>query len=123
MRRSLVVVPLACVALAAGCGGGGKSASSSTQASQSTEPALPKGDPVAGKKVWEDAGCGTCHTLKAADAHGAVGPNLDHAKPDLRLILDRVANGQGVMPSFVDQLSEQDMTNVAAFVFQSTHGS
>jgi mono/diheme cytochrome c family protein len=35
------------------------------------------GDPTAGKAVFASAGCGACHTLKAAAATGAIGPNLD----------------------------------------------
>jgi mono/diheme cytochrome c family protein len=34
-----------------------------------------------GKAVFAKSGCGGCHTLKAAGATGAVGPNLDDAKP------------------------------------------
>jgi mono/diheme cytochrome c family protein len=35
------------------------------------------GDPTAGKAVFASAGCGACHTLKAAGASGSIGPNLD----------------------------------------------
>ncbi|MER3411304.1 MAG: sulfide dehydrogenase, partial [Thermoleophilia bacterium] len=48
--------------------------------------------------------------------------NLDQARPDLALIVDRVTNGKGVMPSFKGQLSEKDIRDVAAYVFQATHG-
>ena len=34
-----------------------------------------------GKAVFASAGCGGCHTLKAAGATGTVGPNLDALKP------------------------------------------
>ena len=51
------------------------------------------------------AGCGGCHTLEAAGATGKVGPNLDEAKPDEALVIERVTNGMGVMPSFKDQLT------------------
>src|SRR3989440_5074606 len=30
-----------------------------------------------GARVFADAGCGTCHTLRAAGASGQIGPNLD----------------------------------------------
>jgi sulfite dehydrogenase len=80
------------------------------------------GDATAGKQVFETAGCKGCHTLKAAGATGTVGPNLDDAKPDLALIVDRVVNGQGGMPSFKGQLSDKQIADVAAFVYKSTHG-
>jgi mono/diheme cytochrome c family protein len=81
-----------------------------------------KGDPVAGKQVFATAGCVGCHTLKAANATGTVGPNLDEAKPPLALIFDRVTNGKGAMPSFKGRLSSEQIADVAAFVFQSTQG-
>jgi mono/diheme cytochrome c family protein len=86
-----------------------------------TEPAA-AGDPAAGEQVFASAGCGGCHTLQAAGAAGTIGPNLDQAKPDHDLVVDRVTNGKGVMPSFKGQLSEDDIENVAAYVVASTQG-
>jgi mono/diheme cytochrome c family protein len=75
-----------------------------------------EGDPAKGKSVFASAGCGSCHTLADAGSSGSVGPNLDDAKPDHDLVVDRVTNGQGVMPSFKDKLSEQQIKDVAAYV-------
>jgi len=36
------------------------------------------------------------------------------------LVVDRVTNGSGVMPSFKDQFSEEQIQNVAAYVVEST---
>jgi mono/diheme cytochrome c family protein len=80
------------------------------------------GNATAGKAVFASAGCASCHTLKAAGATGTVGPNLDDAKPPASLVVDRVTNGKGVMPPFKGQLSAQQIQDVAAYVFQSTHG-
>jgi cytochrome c6 len=80
------------------------------------------GDPANGEKVFASAGCGGCHTLDAAGSSGNVGPNLDDAKPDLALALNRVTNGAGAMPSFKGQLSEQEIADVAAYVVESTQG-
>jgi mono/diheme cytochrome c family protein len=80
------------------------------------------GDPVAGKAVFTSAGCGACHTLAAAGASGNVGPNLDEAKPDFELVVERVTNGKGAMPSFKGSLDEKQIHDVAAFVVQSTQG-
>ena len=74
------------------------------------------GGPVDGKDVFASAGCGSCHTLAAADATGTVGPNLDQAKPPKELVVERVTNGKGAMPSFKDQLSEEQIQAVAEFV-------
>src|SRR4051794_22544204 len=62
--------------------------------------------------------CSTCHTLRAANAVGRVGPNLDQLRPPKVLVLDAVdkgrARGQGQMPSQL--LVGQDAKDVAAFV-------
>jgi len=81
-----------------------------------------EGDPAAGEAVFASAGCGGCHTVEAAGATGTVGPNLDEAKPDAALVVDRVTNGQGVMPSFKGQLSDKQIHDVAAYVVASTQG-
>ena len=85
-------------------------------ATTATTPAS-EGDPVAGKEVFLGASaCGGCHTLADAGASGTVGPNLDEAMPDNELVLDRVTNGQGGMPSFSSTLTEQQIADVAAYV-------
>jgi mono/diheme cytochrome c family protein len=80
------------------------------------------GDPAAGEQVFASSGCGGCHVLEAAGSSGAVGPNLDESQPDLELVVDRVTHGQGVMPAFGDDLSEQQIQDVAAFVVDATSG-
>ena len=72
--------------------------------------------------MFASAGCGGCHTLEAAGATGTVGPNLDEAKPEQALVIDRVTHGKGVMPSFAGQLSEKQIQDVAAYVADSTQG-
>ncbi|MBA2475751.1 MAG: cytochrome c [Actinobacteria bacterium] len=91
-----------------GTGGGGGGAAS--------------GDAQAGQAIWSANGCGGCHTLAAANATGNVGPNLDEEKPEHDLVVDRVTNGKGVMPSFKASLSDEDIQNVAAYVVESTSG-
>ena len=63
-----------------------------------------------------DRACGGCHTLADAGSTGAVGPNLDDTQPSEELVVDRVTNGQGGMPSFSSTLSEQQIADVAAYV-------
>ncbi len=129
-----LLIALAAVAvLAAGCSTskpGGKDASPlpstiiGTVAKQKVlkVPAqFAQGDPIAGKKVFLASGCTGCHTLKDAGSHGNVGPNLDNSKPDLALIVNRVTNGQGAMPSFKGQLKPGQIGDVAAYVYKATH--
>jgi mono/diheme cytochrome c family protein len=65
--------------------------------------------------------CATCHTLRAANAVGKVGPNLDQLRPPKALILDAIqkgrARGQGQMPAgLVDGQDAQDVANFVAKV-------
>ena len=71
-----------------------------------------------GKGIFASS-CASCHTLAAAGSNGTIGPNLDDSKPTLDLAVERITNGQGVMPSFKDQLSEQQIQAVAEFVSES----
>ena len=98
--RLLALTVLACVALAAGCGG-------DDSGSESSDP---------GAKVFAEAGCGGCHTLEAAGSNGSVGPNLDDASPSFDEVVQKVKEGGGGMPSFAERLSEEEIRDVAAFV-------
>jgi mono/diheme cytochrome c family protein len=80
-----------------------------------------KGDPVAGKAVFSSAGCASCHTLQAANAHGTIGPNLDQLKPAEDAVRNQVIHGGGPMPAFKGTLSAKQIDDVSAFVFASTH--
>jgi mono/diheme cytochrome c family protein len=87
-----------------------------------TEPAA-EGDPVAGKQVFlGSSACGTCHTLADAGTTGTIGPNLDDAQPSFELAVNRVTNGQGAMPAFSGQLSEQEIADVSAYVSTASGG-
>lgn len=133
MRRTVPFI--ACLALAlaiglAGCGGGEEVSplpetveGTVPQATTSEEPTSTlEGDAAAGEAVWASAGCGGCHELEAANASGTIGPNLDDSQPDAALVLDRVTNGRGAMPAFKDDLSEQQIADVAAYVVSNTSG-
>jgi mono/diheme cytochrome c family protein len=134
MRRRHLIAAVSAIALfgaglAAGCGSEGTtSASPETvvgkvpqQSTTTTTTPTSQGDATAGKAVFASSGCGGCHTLKAANATGTVGPNLDEKKPPLPLIIDRVTNGKSPMPAFGQTLSQKQIQDVAAFVYQSTH--
>jgi mono/diheme cytochrome c family protein len=69
-----------------------------------------------GKEIFAAAGCTGCHTLKDAGSTGTVGPNLDDAKPPKSLVVDRVTNGRGRMPSFSSRLTKQQIDAVAKYV-------
>ena len=96
MRRFLVIVGL--VLLAAGCGSSGDNGSDSNSSGS-------------GAEVWAKAGCGSCHTFKAAQSNGAVGPNLDDLKPSFDQVKHQVTHGGGGMPSFKGELSAKESSS------------
>ena len=71
---------------------------------------------TAGKDIFKQAGCGGCHTLNDAGSDGTVGPNLDQAQPPESLVVDRVTNGKGAMPSFKGKLTPAQIDAVAKYV-------
>ena len=77
--------------------------------------------PTDGKSIFT-ASCGSCHTLGDAGTAGTIGPNLDEAKPPKALVVDRVTNGQGVMPSFKDSLDAAQIEAVADYVSGAAGG-
>ncbi len=87
-----------------------------TGAETETETTAAEGDAAAGKEVFASAGCVSCHTLADAGATGTVGPNLDDAQPSHDLVVERVTNGLGGMPSFSGDLTEEQIQDVAAYV-------
>ena len=115
LRGALIL--LVCCALLAGCGKGTTTTPTpQTVIGKVAQPPQAKGNAAAGKLVFATAGCESCHTLKDAGATGTVGPNLDEAMPPADLVVDRVTNGKGVMPSFSGQLSTKQIADVAAYV-------
>jgi mono/diheme cytochrome c family protein len=69
--------------------------------------------------------CRMCHTLKAANATGKTGPDLDAAPRNKALVLDAIekgrASGNGNMPAQV--FEGEDAEAVAEFVAVATGGN
>jgi mono/diheme cytochrome c family protein len=128
------LVPLALLALAgAACGGvpGGTTTTATPETVVGTiavepEPTVPPeyagGDPGVGKEIFVANGCGACHVLADAGTTGTVGPNLDETKPSLAFAVETILNGKGTMPPFKDQLTAQQIADVAASVVLASGG-
>jgi len=121
--RLLALLTTFLALVAAGCGG------STTESAEpeTVEGSIPQettgggegeaqGDAAAGKEVFASAGCGSCHTYEPAGSAGNAGPNLDESQVDYEGAYQQIANGGGGMPAFQDQLSEQEIADVTAFV-------
>lgn len=114
MRLSALALVVAALVLAvAGCGGNDSDSGVTTT---TTAAAGGTGDAAAGKEVFASAGCGGCHTFQAAGSTGSVGPDLDDAAPSYDKVVTQVTHGGGAMPSFEDDLTPQQIQDVAAFV-------
>jgi mono/diheme cytochrome c family protein len=70
--------------------------------------------------VFASAGCGSCHTLSKAGTSGTIGPNLDDTTLSFDEVVEQVTNGGGAMPPFGEQLSDQEIQDVAAYVTGSS---
>lgn len=125
MRRTALIVLLASLLTvgAVGCGGDGDADGDGTAASATTDETTTEGGETTapdggadGAAVFASAGCGGCHTLAAADTSGSVGPNLDDLRPDEDAVSAAVRGGPGAMPSFEGDLSDAEITAVAAYV-------
>ena len=106
-RMLLPAFLAAAAVLTVGCGGGDDKSSK------------PSGVASAGAKIWDDADCGSCHTLAAAEATGKTGPNLDDLRPNAERVERQVRSGGNGMPSFDDSLSGEEIRQVADFVATS----
>jgi mono/diheme cytochrome c family protein len=87
-----------------------------------------------GAQVFANNGCGTCHTLAAAEAGGTTGPDLEEVlvgqssamvkesivDPNAKIAKGYPAN---VMPpTFGESLSPQELNQLVQFLLESTSG-
>jgi mono/diheme cytochrome c family protein len=99
-----------------------------TETAGTTTAEEPSGSAEAGRAVFLDQGCGSCHTFSPAGSTGTVGPNLDEALAGKdaafirQSIVDpnaEVASGfsAGVMPqNYEEQLSPEQLDDLVAFL-------
>lgn len=100
-RVCLLVAPLTCAAQAAG-------------------------NDAVGRKLFTEAAsppCALCHVLVAAGSAGKVGPSLDELKPDADRVARAVKQGVGVMPSYEESLTEEQIALLARYVAQASGAS
>ena len=89
---------------------------------------MPEGEAEAGKSVFADAGCGSCHTFAAAETSGTVGPDLDEVLKgkDELFIYNSIVNPDaqvaegfqpGIMPkTYGEQLDDKQLGDLVAFL-------
>lgn len=109
--RTALGALLASVVLLAGCGGNGDEGAGDEG-----------GGGDLGREVFTSIAeptCGSCHTLADAGTTGSVGPNLDSLQPSRDQVAQAVRAGLGVMPSYADQLGDEEIDAVAAYVAEA----
>jgi mono/diheme cytochrome c family protein len=118
MRRLPVIAFAAVVLAIAGCGGGEVvSPTPETVVGSVATPEVQVGNAEAGVAVFNDQGCGSCHTLSAAGSTGNVGPNLDEALQgkDAAFVHQSIVNpnavvAEGFQPGVMPQNYGQSLT-------------
>ena len=136
MRRAALIVVVG--ALLAGCGGSEETAPTAEtveggETQTQTQPPA-EGDAAAGKQVYAQNGCGSCHTFGPAGSSGTTGPNLDelpmlaeNAGEDLEeFTRESIENPdsyveegfpEGLMPAA--DLDDKQLADLVAFLTQS----
>ncbi len=72
------------------------------------------------RDLFNSWSCGACHVLTDANAHGHIGPSLDgNNAMDKAFIVARVTNGQGAMPGFGGQMSDEEIELVSAYIMEA----
>ena len=89
-------------------------------ARRNSRPCCRRRGAIAARKNFVHQNCSTlCHTLKDANAEGAVGPVLDEIKPDTARIIKALQNGIGQMPSYKASLSDTQIQAIADYVVKA----
>ena len=75
-----------------------------------------------GRQVFTESqpNCGACHTLKETGSQGAIGPNLDTLRPHEANTIAAVTQGVGIMPSYRETLSAEQIKDLALFLAEAT---
>jgi len=73
-----------------------------------------------GRELFQNWSCSACHVLTDANGHGHIGPSLDgNAAMDHAFIVGRVTNGQGAMPGFGGQMTDEEIDLLASYILQA----
>ena len=69
------------------------------------------------RSIFMNWSCGACHVLGDANGTGHIGPQLDgNDAMDEAFIISRVTDGQGAMPGFGGQLTDDEIALLATYI-------
>lgn len=70
-----------------------------------------------GRELFNSWSCSACHVLGDAGGSGHIGPSLDgNTGLDKDFVISRINNGQGAMPGFGGQMSDEEIDLLAQYV-------
>lgn len=78
-------------------------------------------DREAARELFHGYSCSACHALADAGAGGSIGPALENPSLTREYLIDRISNGQGAMPAFGGQLSEEEVALLADYIVEVSH--
>lgn len=78
-------------------------------------------DREAARDLFHSYSCSACHALMDAGAGGSVGPTLDNPALTRDSIIDKVTHGQGAMPGFGGQLTDEEIALLADYIVEVSH--
>jgi mono/diheme cytochrome c family protein len=102
-RALLIVLP---VLFLAGCGSGEEAAPLPETVVGTVEQAGGEGDPEAGRTVFSESGCASCHTFEPAGSTGEIGPDLN----ELPQLAEKANQGT------LEEFTRTSLTNPDAYV-------
>ena len=72
------------------------------------------------REIFNNFSCGACHVLGDAGGTGQIGPSLDgNTNIDHAYVVRIVSNGQGAMPGFGGQISDEEIDQLATYIMQA----
>ncbi|WP_430789858.1 c-type cytochrome [Virgibacillus flavescens] len=115
---SLLLLALVMVISACGGGDGGDEGGTEEGTGGDTGETTAQGDAANGDEIYQ-SNCMSCHGQEGA---GGSGPSLQ-SSTDYDAVMQQVKNGGGGMPAFEEQLSEQEIADVSAYITEKIAGS
>ncbi|AKH42193.1 Cytochrome c6 precursor [Croceibacterium atlanticum] len=72
------------------------------------------------RQIFTDWSCGQCHSLSDAGGVGHIGPAFDGNDGLTHdFVVGRITNGQGAMPGFGGQLTDEEIDLLSKYIVQA----
>jgi cytochrome c551/c552 len=126
LAAGLVVAAVAFVAVLLATSGGDDPADTSAPTPAAVAAGAP--DPVGGRLVFAQMGCGSCHELAAAGSKGGIGPSLDdalghHTRRSLSAKIQSPGTGSVMPGDFAQRMSFAELDALIDFLVAARDGA